>query len=79
MQVEGLRCAACGMRLKQALLQVPGVTACEVEVETGRTRTVGKELAEQSIRDTVKGMGYTVRHIAFEDEPPGKRASWSEL
>ena len=79
MQVEGLRCVACGMRLKQALLQLPGVTGCEVEYETGQTRTVGRELAEQSIRDTVEGVGYTVRHIAFEDEPPGGKASWSEL
>ena len=79
MQVEGLRCAACGMRLKQALLRLPGVTECKVDFESGQTRTVGKQLIEQSIRDTVEGMGYTVHHIAFEDEPPGKRASWSEL
>ena len=46
-----------GCASSSALLQLPGVTACEVEFETGRTRTVGKELAEQSIRDTVEGMG----------------------
>ena len=79
MQVEGLRCAACGMRLKQALLRQSGVTECEVEFESGQTRMVGKELAEESLRDTVEAMGYTVHHIAFEDEPPGKRGSWSEL
>ena len=79
MQVEGLRCAACGMRLKQALLQLPGVTECEVEFETGETCTVGEELAEQSLQDTVEGMGYTVRRIAFEDEPPGQRVPWGEL
>ena len=60
MQVEGLRCAACGMRLKQALLRLPGVTGCEVEFESGRTRAVGKELGEQSIRDTVEAMGVTM-------------------
>ena len=79
MHVEGLRCAACGMRLKQALLQLPGVTECEVEFEIGRTRIAGKELVEQSIRDTVERIGYSVRQIAFEDEPPGKKALWMEL
>ena len=79
MHVEGLRCAACGMRLKQALLQLPGVTECEVEFEIGRTRIAGKNLAEQSIRDTVERIGYSVRQIAFEDEPPGRKALWREL
>ena len=81
LRVEGLRCAACGSRLKGALLQLPGVRECEVDFESGRTRLTveGDMLAEQSVRDTVEGMGYTVRQIAFEDEPPGGKVSWSEL
>ena len=81
LRVEGLRCAACGSRLKGALLQLPGARECEVEFESGRTRlTMDVDiLTEQSVRDTVEGMGYAVRQIAFEDEPPGAKASWSEL
>ena len=81
MHVEGLRCAACGSRLKSALMQLAGVRECEVEFESGRTRlsVVRDIFVEQSVRDLVKGMGYAVRQIAFEDEPPGGRASWSEL
>ena len=76
MHVEGLRCPACGSRLKGALLQLPGVQECEVEFESGRTRLTveGDASAEQSVRDTVEGMGYAVRQIAFEDEPPGGKA-----
>ena len=81
MRVEGLRCAACGSRLKSALMQLAGVQECEVEFESGRTRlTVERDIfVERSVRDLVKGMGYAVRQIAFEDEPPGDKASWSEL
>ena len=81
MHVEGLRCAACASRLKSALTQLPGVRECEVGFESGRTRlTVERGVSvEQSIRNIVEGMGYAVRQIAFEDEPPGGKASWSEL
>ena len=79
--MEGLRCAACGMRLKQALLRLPGVQGCEVEFESGRTRVMAIGLLEKPIRDTVEGMGYAVRQIAFENEPPGheRKPSWSQL
>ncbi len=81
MCVEGLRCAACGMRLKQALLRLPGVQGCEVDFESGRTRIMATGLVEKPVRDTVEGMGYAVRQIAFEDEPPGhgRMALWSQL
>lgn len=80
MHVEGLRCVACGMRLKHALLQLPGVRECEVTFESGRVRMITTEgLAAQSLRDLVESMDYALRTIAFEDEPPGKKASWIEL
>ena len=81
MHVKGLRCAACGSRLKSTLMQLPGVRECEVDFESGKTRlSVERGIpVEQLVRETVEGMGYAVRQIAFEDEPPGGRASWSEL
>ncbi|EIE18468.1 hypothetical protein COCSUDRAFT_34498 [Coccomyxa subellipsoidea C-169] len=76
LHVEGLRCAACGMRLKQALLaQVGGVQRCEVEFESGRVVLHGQAIGEDALLGCISELGYSSRLIKFQEEPPGKEES----
>lgn len=73
LQVEGLQCAACGMRLKQALRgKVSGLDSCEVDFESGRALIRGKGIDTAALIETISQMGYSAEVIAFQDELPGK-------
>lgn len=72
LHVEGLRCAACGMRLKQALLaQVGGVRGAEVEWASGRAVVQGQGISEDALLGCISELGYSSRVIEFQEEPPG--------
>ena len=76
MHVEGLRCAACGMRLKQALLtQVGGVRRAEVEFVSGRVVVHGQCITEDALLGCISELGYSLRAIEFQEEPPGNARS----
>ncbi|BDA48312.1 hypothetical protein COCOBI_11-5720 [Coccomyxa sp. Obi] len=76
LQVDGLRCAACGARLKQALLaQVGGVRRADVEFVSGRVVIQGQTISEDDLLGCISGLGYTSRVIEFQEEPPGNVAS----
>jgi cation transport ATPase len=72
LQVEGVRCAACGMRLKQSLLgEFTGMSSCDVEFESGRMVLTGKRLDSDALIGRIRQMGYSARIIQFQEEPPG--------
>ena len=72
LQVRGLRCAACAMRLKHALLsQVAGVTSAEVEFEAGSVLVRGSGISARELIACVERLGYSGKLVAFEEEPPG--------
>ena len=72
LQVDGLRCAACGARLKQALLaQVGGVRRADVEFVSGRVEVHGQAISKDTLLGYISGLGYTARVIEFQEEPPG--------
>lgn len=76
LQVEGLRCAACGARLKQALLaEVGGVRRADVEFVSGRVVVQGQAISKDALIGCISGLGYTSRVIEFQEEPPGISAS----
>ena len=70
LHVEGLRCAACGARLKQALLaHAEGVTGCMVDFASGAVAVTGRALRERDLLDTVQRLGYLARVVAPNHEP----------
>ncbi len=70
--MDGLRCAACGARLKQALLaQVGGVRRADVEFVSGRVEVQGQAISKDNLLGYISGLGYTARLIEFQEEPPG--------
>jgi copper chaperone CopZ len=72
MRVEGLRCAACAMRLKHALAaEVAGVAAAEVEFESGAVAVHGRGVSKKGLIACAAQLGYSARVLAFQDEPPG--------
>ncbi len=74
--MDGLRCAACGARLKQALLaQVGGVRRADVEFVSGRVEVQGQAISKDALLGCISGLGYTSQVIEFQEEPPGIRPS----
>ena len=60
--IEGMTCASCVRRVEQALLKVPGVSAANVNLATGRAQaahTAGLPLA--ALADAVAKAGYAAR------------------
>ena len=60
LHVQGLRCAACGAHLKQALLaHAEGVSDCTVDFASGVVAVRGRALEERNLLDTVQRLGYS--------------------
>lgn len=62
LQVEGIKCVSCGMRIKQQVLShVQGVQSCTVEFETGKVVVVGKGVSRSELLESISGLGYAPR------------------
>lgn len=76
LQVAGLRCAACGARLKQALLaHAEGVSDCTVDFASGAVVVRGHALSEHSLIDTVQRLGYSASVVEPCCEPASRELS----
>ena len=76
LQVEGLRCAACGARLKQALLaHAEGVSDCTVDFASGAVAVRGHALREHGLIDTVQRLGYSASVVDHHCEPGSSELS----
>ncbi|HOO59279.1 MAG TPA: heavy metal-associated domain-containing protein [Candidatus Mcinerneyibacteriales bacterium] len=59
--VEGMTCHHCGMAVRRAIEQLPGVKEIVVDLATGRIEVTGEEaLDRERIRRSVEEEGYRV-------------------
>jgi Cu+-exporting ATPase len=58
--VSGMSCAACVLRVRQALAGLPGVEPESIQVEVGRVRLgyYAEALGEETIRACIESLGY---------------------
>ena len=62
--IEGMMCAHCSGRVKQALEALEGVSFADVSHEKGNAVvTFSKEVSDKAISEAVSGQGYTVKEI----------------
>ncbi len=59
--VEGMTCAHCRAAVAREVAVVPGVTAVEVELETGRLTVHGQDIDDQAVAMAVVEAGYSLR------------------
>jgi len=57
--VGGMTCTHCRDAVRRALQECKGVDRVEVDLDTGLARVVGAELATESLKAAVDGLGYT--------------------
>eukprot|EP00884_Botryococcus_braunii_P021464 jgi/Botrbrau1/8000/Bobra.384_2s0026.1 len=85
LQVDGIKCVSCGMRIKQHVLSsVKGVQNCTVEFEKGRVMVAGKGVSRTQLLESISSLGYVPRVTSFKESAPlsakkgGKKSSTSQ-
>lgn len=74
LQIDGMTCSSCAMRIERALNKLPGVVAA-VNFATGKAH-IGypDELSEQQLIETVQAAGYRASQLAVSNADAGDRA-----
>lgn len=60
--IEGMSCAHCVKHVKDALLEVNGVSSVEVDLGS-KTATIEGEVSEVEIKEAIEDVGYDVVSI----------------
>ncbi|MGK2938568.1 MAG: heavy-metal-associated domain-containing protein [Solirubrobacteraceae bacterium] len=58
--VTGMTCAHCVRSVVEEVSEVPGVSAVDVDLESGRTDVAGEGFSDDEIRTAVQEAGYEV-------------------
>jgi copper chaperone len=64
LSVEGMSCAHCVMHVKNALVEVAGVTKAEVDLAKKSALVEGASLDDEALKAAVAEAGYEVTAIA---------------
>jgi uncharacterized protein len=59
-KIDGMHCSHCEKTVTQAILNVPGVTAAKVSLDTGRARLEGTNVDLHAVARAVEAVGYRV-------------------
>ncbi len=62
-KVEGMSCMHCSNAVKEALMEISGVTSVEVSLENKEVVVVGEDLVNESLTKAIEDEGYTVHGI----------------
>ena len=58
--VEGMTCAHCVLSVREEVSDVPGVSAVDVDLASGRMTVSGERIDEDGVRAAVVEAGYEV-------------------
>ena len=58
--VQGMTCGHCVLSVREEVSEVPGVTAVDVDLASGRMSVTGTDLSDQAIAAAVADAGYEV-------------------
>jgi copper chaperone CopZ len=58
--VQGMTCGHCVVSVQEEVSEIPGVTAVDVELASGRMTVSGEHLDDDSVRAAVEEAGYEV-------------------
>ena len=58
--VEGMTCSHCVLSVQEEVSEVPGVSAVDVDLTTGRLSVAGEQVSDDAVRQAVAEAGYEV-------------------
>ena len=58
--VHGMTCAHCALSVREEVAEVPGVTAVDVDLASGRMTVAGGAVDDAAVREAVAEAGYEV-------------------
>jgi len=58
--VDGMTCAHCVLSVHEEVSEVPGVSAVDVDLASGRLTVAGEDISDDAIRAAVADAGYEV-------------------
>ena len=58
--VQGMTCAHCVTSVREEVEEVPGVTAVDVDLDSGRMTVSGEGVDDAAVREAVAEAGYEV-------------------
>jgi copper chaperone len=58
--VQGMSCDHCVVSVREEVTEVPGVSAVDVDLASGRLTVTGRDLSDAAVRDAVAEAGYEV-------------------
>jgi copper chaperone len=58
--VQGMTCEHCVASVREEVAEVPGVTAVDVDLATGRLTVAGEGVPEDAVREAVAAAGYVL-------------------
>jgi copper chaperone len=58
--VQGMTCSHCVLSVREEVSEVPGVSAVDVDLASGRLTVTGDDVDEQAVRAAVADAGYEV-------------------
>ena len=61
--ISGMTCSHCADTVRRAFLESPGIHSVNVDLRAGQAVIIGADLDENTIRQAVEGLGYTVTAV----------------
>jgi copper chaperone len=58
--VEGMTCSHCVLSVREEVSEVPGVSAVDVDLASGRMTVTGEDVSDDAVRAAVAEAGYEV-------------------
>jgi copper chaperone len=58
--VSGMTCDHCVMSVREEVAEIPGVTAVDVDLASGRLTVTGADVRDEAVRAAVADAGYEV-------------------
>ncbi|HDZ22829.1 hypothetical protein LCGC14_0401920 [marine sediment metagenome] len=74
--ISGMTCSHCADAVRRALLESPGIRSVNVDLRAGQAVIIGGDLDENTIRQAVESLGYTV--AAIVSTPAGARKATND-
>ena len=58
--VQGMTCSHCVLSVREEVSEVPGVSAVDVDLASGRMTVAGDDISDDAVRAAVAEAGYEV-------------------
>ena len=58
--VQGMTCSHCVLSVREEVSEVPGVSAVDVDLPSGRMTVTGRDIDDDAVRAAVADAGYEI-------------------